>query len=161
MNDQGKVDPRERVRTRKEVIDQAIGLLGRRFVLQNSDLHAGPNQHPVTEFVMSYSGRVITGLEMRCAAALGTCSAALGAEGDPPLFKNQSLKGWSRTRKVSISIIWRFTRGMYLQMRCNRYFVMERRYSNDPRIVDLIATAYGVDASNVQGGPIWLETDRL
>jgi len=27
--------------------------------------------------------------------------------------------------------------------------------------VDLIATAYGVDASNVQGGPIWLETDRL
>jgi hypothetical protein len=50
---------------------------------------------------------------------------------------------------------------MYLQTRCNRYFVMERRYSNDPRIVDLIATAYGVDASNVQGGPIWLETHRL
>jgi uncharacterized protein (TIGR03435 family) len=28
-------------------------------------------------------------------------------------------------------------------------------------MVDLIATAYGVDASNVQGGPIWLETDRF
>jgi uncharacterized protein (TIGR03435 family) len=27
--------------------------------------------------------------------------------------------------------------------------------------VDLIATAYGVDASNVQAGPIWLETDRF
>jgi hypothetical protein len=91
MNNQGKVDPRERARTRKEVIDQAIGLLGRRFVLQNSDLHAGPNQHPVTEFVMSYSGRVITGLEMRCTAELGTCSAALGAEGDPPAALKQSI----------------------------------------------------------------------
>jgi uncharacterized protein (TIGR03435 family) len=28
-------------------------------------------------------------------------------------------------------------------------------------MVDLIATAYGVDGSNVQGGPIWLETDRF
>jgi uncharacterized protein (TIGR03435 family) len=28
-------------------------------------------------------------------------------------------------------------------------------------MVDLIATAYGDDASNVQGGPIWLETDRF
>ena len=40
---------------------------------------------------MSYSGRVITGLEMRCAAALGTCSAALGAEGDPPLALQKSI----------------------------------------------------------------------
>jgi len=28
-------------------------------------------------------------------------------------------------------------------------------------MVDLIATAYGVDGSNVQGGPTWLETDRF
>jgi uncharacterized protein (TIGR03435 family) len=28
-------------------------------------------------------------------------------------------------------------------------------------MIDLIATAYGVDASNVQGGPTWLETDRF
>jgi uncharacterized protein (TIGR03435 family) len=28
-------------------------------------------------------------------------------------------------------------------------------------MVDLIATAYGIDDSNVQGGPIWLETDRF
>src|ERR1700722_11213105 len=28
-------------------------------------------------------------------------------------------------------------------------------------MVDLIATPYGVDASDVQGGPIWLETDRF
>jgi uncharacterized protein (TIGR03435 family) len=28
-------------------------------------------------------------------------------------------------------------------------------------MLDLIATAYGLDASNVQGGPSWLETDRF
>jgi uncharacterized protein (TIGR03435 family) len=28
-------------------------------------------------------------------------------------------------------------------------------------MVDLVSTAYGLDASNVQGGPIWLETDRF
>ncbi|MGA2428478.1 MAG: hypothetical protein ABSH13_08240 [Candidatus Acidiferrum sp.] len=91
VNDHGKIDPRERARTRKEVIDQAIAVLGRRFVLQNSDLHAGPKQHPVTDFVMSYSGRVITGLEMRCTAELGTCSTALGAEGDPSLALKKSI----------------------------------------------------------------------
>ena len=40
---------------------------------------------------MSYSGRVVTGLEMRCAATLGTCSGALGAEGDPPLALRKSI----------------------------------------------------------------------
>ena len=82
INDQGKIDPREHKRTRRAAIDQAIGLLGRRFALQNSDLHAGPGQHPVTGLVMSYSGRSITGLEMRCPAERG--SLAMGAEGDPP-----------------------------------------------------------------------------
>ena len=28
-------------------------------------------------------------------------------------------------------------------------------------MVDLIAAAYGLDSTNVQGGPIWLETDRF
>jgi uncharacterized protein (TIGR03435 family) len=28
-------------------------------------------------------------------------------------------------------------------------------------MVELIATAYGVNASNVQGGPVWLETNRF
>jgi hypothetical protein len=40
---------------------------------------------------MSYSGRVITGLEMRCTAVLGTCSEALGGEGDPPLALKKSI----------------------------------------------------------------------
>jgi hypothetical protein len=40
---------------------------------------------------MSYIGRVITGLEMRCAAELGTCSAGMGAPGDPPLALRKSI----------------------------------------------------------------------
>jgi hypothetical protein len=40
---------------------------------------------------MSYSGRVITGLEMRCGAERGTCSSALGAGGDPPLALRKSI----------------------------------------------------------------------
>jgi hypothetical protein len=91
INDQGRPDHQERARTREEVIREAMGVLGRRFVLQNSDLHAGPEQHPVTDFVMSYSGRVITGLEMRCTSELGTCSSAMGAEGNPPLALKKSI----------------------------------------------------------------------
>lgn len=92
INDQGKIAPGEGMRTRQTIIDQAMGLLGRRFVLENHDLHGGPNnQSPATPFVMSYSGRTITGLEMRCAAELGTCSAAMGAEGDPPLALRRSI----------------------------------------------------------------------
>jgi Beta-galactosidase len=97
INDQGKIDPRENMRTTQAIIDQAMGLLGRRFLLENNDLHAGPEQHPVTDLVMSYSGRIITGLEMRCAAELGTCSAAMGADGDPPLALKRSIdKGMRR-----------------------------------------------------------------
>jgi hypothetical protein len=100
INDHGRIAPGEGMRTRQEIIDQAIALLGRRFVLQNSDLHAGPeNQSPATPFVMSYSGRIITGLEMRCGAELGTCSSAMGAEGDPPLALRKSIdKGMAPNR---------------------------------------------------------------
>ena len=44
INDQGKIAPGEGMRTRQTIIDQAMGLLGRRFVLENNDLHAGPKQ---------------------------------------------------------------------------------------------------------------------
>ena len=93
INDQGQRAPGEGMRTRQTIIDQAMGLLGRRFVLQNSDLHAGPkNQLPATPFVMSYSGRILTGLQIKCAAELGTCCAALGAEGNPPLALRKSIE---------------------------------------------------------------------
>jgi len=92
IDDQGKIAPGEGKRARQPIIDQAMRLLGHRFVLQNSDLHAGPeNQSPATPFVMSYSGRIITGLEIRCGAERGTCSAALGAEGNPPLALRKSI----------------------------------------------------------------------
>jgi uncharacterized protein (TIGR03435 family) len=37
----------------------------------------------------------------------------------------------------------------------------ERYVLHQATIVDLIATAYGVDPSTVQGGPIWVESDRF
>jgi uncharacterized protein (TIGR03435 family) len=40
-------------------------------------------------------------------------------------------------------------------LRGDRYFIRQAT------VVDLIATAYGVDAANVQGGPSWLEMDRF
>ena len=36
----------------------------------------------------------------------------------------------------------------------------DRYFLTQATMVDLIATAYGVDAVNVQGGPTWLERDR-
>ncbi len=90
INDQGKIAPGEGERTRQTIIDQAMRLLGRRFLLENHDLHAGAkNQQPATSFVMSYSGRVITGLEMRCSAERG--SVAMGAQGNPPLALRRSI----------------------------------------------------------------------
>jgi uncharacterized protein (TIGR03435 family) len=41
------------------------------------------------------------------------------------------------------------------------YLRGDRYVLRQATMVDLISTAYGLDASNVQGGPIWLETDRF
>ncbi len=90
INDRGKIAPSEGMRTRQTIIDQAMGLLGRRFVLENDNLHAGSNnQRDPTSFVMSYSGRVITGLEMRSSAERG--STGQGAPGNPPLALRRSI----------------------------------------------------------------------
>lgn len=59
INDQGKIEAQEGRRTRQAIIDRAIQLLGPRFVLQNSDLHAGADQHPATAFVMSIANELI------------------------------------------------------------------------------------------------------
>jgi len=92
INDQGKMAHHEGARTRETIVEQAMGLLGRRFVLENDDLHAGPEtQHGDTNFVMSYSGRITTGLQMRCAAEHQICSAGLGAEGNSPLALRKSI----------------------------------------------------------------------
>jgi uncharacterized protein (TIGR03435 family) len=41
------------------------------------------------------------------------------------------------------------------------YLRGDRYVLRQATMVDLVSTAYGLDASNVQGGPIWLETDRF
>jgi uncharacterized protein (TIGR03435 family) len=41
------------------------------------------------------------------------------------------------------------------------YLRGDRYVLRQATMLDLIATAYELDASNVQGGPIWLETDRF
>jgi hypothetical protein len=92
INDQGKIAHGEGASTRQTIVEQSRRLLGRRLVLENDDLHAGPEgQHGDTPFVMSYSGRITTGLQMRCAAEHEKCSAGLGAEGDPPLALRKSI----------------------------------------------------------------------
>jgi hypothetical protein len=80
INDRGKRDGREHLDTRQEVIDAAIGLLGHRFALQASNLNAGPDVSG-TNFVRDYSGRSITGFQMRTSAERS--SAEMGVAGDP------------------------------------------------------------------------------
>ena len=89
----GKKDPGERMRARQEILEMASGILGRRLAIQFSNLHAGraaadgPDQ---TEFLINHSGRMITGLQMRCPAE-GGGSAVMGAAGDPPLALRRSV----------------------------------------------------------------------
>jgi hypothetical protein len=90
INEHGKIQRGEAMRTRQRIIDQATGVLGRRFVLENHDLHAGSkHQSDATSLVMSYSGRVVTGLQVTCAAE--RCSPELGASGDPPLALRKTI----------------------------------------------------------------------
>ena len=89
IDDQGRRAPGEGERTRQQIIDEGMALLGSRFALQNSDLSAGPVRHAATQFVMSYSGRVVTGLQLRTSAVRE--SADMGAAGDPPLAMRRSI----------------------------------------------------------------------
>ena len=90
----GRKDPGERMRAKLKIVAQASAILGHRLVLQWSDLHAGRTrvEAPERDFVNSYSGRIITGFQMRCAAeGDGRASRAMGAEGDPALALRRSI----------------------------------------------------------------------
>ena len=89
INDQGRIERGEGARTRQIIIDRAMAALGSRFVLQNSDLSAGPVRHPATQLVIGYSGRVITGLQLRTSTERE--SADMGAAGNPPLALRRSI----------------------------------------------------------------------
>jgi hypothetical protein len=94
VNDQGKIDHAEGLRCKQAIVDQANDLLGRRFALQLSDVHAGPGPHsPNSEtedqFVIGYNGKIITGFQLRTSAENN--SEVMGAKGNPPLALNKSI----------------------------------------------------------------------
>jgi hypothetical protein len=92
IDDRGKKDARAGKPTKEALIDEAIRVLGRRFVLQNSNLDGnpakerGPNN---VALVISYNGRLITGLQLRTSCLRN--SGNMGAEGDPPLALKKSI----------------------------------------------------------------------
>ncbi len=101
INNHGKIDPRERMRTRRAIIHQAIDLLGRRFALQYSNLdgNAGPERGPRgVAFVISYNGRIITGFQLRTSCERN--SGNMGARGDPPLALKRSINKGMRPNKA-------------------------------------------------------------
>ena len=90
----GGKGPDERNRERKAIVAQASGILGRRLVLQWSDLHAGQDKGSERaaryfDFLVSYCGRIITGIQMKTSAELS--SGDMGAEGNPPLALRRSM----------------------------------------------------------------------
>jgi hypothetical protein len=92
INERGKIAPRERKETRQEIIDEAMSVLGHRFVLQFSNLDGFPGAGPgprAVSFVIDYNGRVITGLQLRTSCERN--SGNMGAEGNPPLALKKSI----------------------------------------------------------------------
>ena len=92
INNRGKRDAGERVRTKQAIIDQGISLLGRRFALQYSNLdgNGGPDRGPPgTALVIGYSGRIITGFQLRTSCERN--SGDMGAAGDPPLALRRAI----------------------------------------------------------------------
>ena len=92
INDRGKLDAREHMRTKVAVVNQAMAMLGRRFVLQYSNLDGNPGRDrgpQGTAFVIGYNGRVITGFQLRTSCVHE--SENMGAAGDPPLALRRSI----------------------------------------------------------------------
>jgi hypothetical protein len=88
------VDHPERMRAKQDIVERAMRVFGRRLTIQSNDLHAG--HAPVealdnTDFINSYSGRIITGFEMRGSSQGPVASQIMGAEGNPPLALRRSI----------------------------------------------------------------------
>ena len=84
----------ERIRTKQDVVERAIGIFGRRLAIQSNDLHAGHASVEAfdgTDFIKSHSGRIITGFEMRGGSQGPIPSQVMGAEGNPPLALRRSI----------------------------------------------------------------------
>jgi hypothetical protein len=88
------IDHPAHLRAKQEMIERATRLFGHRLAIQSNDLHAGraPIEAPDnTEFINSYSGRIITGFEMRGGSHGPVPSKIMGAEGDPPKALRMSI----------------------------------------------------------------------
>jgi hypothetical protein len=82
------------LRARQEIVDQAMRVFGHRLAIQSNDLHAGHarvESPDYTDFINSYSGRIITGFEMRGGSQGPIPSKIMGAEGNPPLALRRSI----------------------------------------------------------------------
>jgi hypothetical protein len=92
IDEQGKKDARAAKPTKVAIIDEAIGILGRRFALQNSNLDGNPEKergpHGVP-LVIGYNGRIVTGFQLRTSCLRN--SGNMGAEGDPPLALERAI----------------------------------------------------------------------
>ncbi len=95
IHEQGRVvDRAAHVRARQDVVARAMRVLGGRLAIQSNDLHAGHAQVEApdyTDFINSYSGRVITGFEMRGGSQGPVPSQVMGAAGNPPLALTRSI----------------------------------------------------------------------
>jgi hypothetical protein len=94
INDKGKLDPSEHLKTRQDLVNEGIKALGRRFALEMDDVHAGrgaktPNSQAEDQFIIGYNGRIVTGFQMKTSAEYD--SQGMGAAGDPPLALQRSI----------------------------------------------------------------------
>jgi hypothetical protein len=94
INDKGRIDAREHLRTRQAIIDAGFQAVGRRFALQMSDVHAGagphsPNSETEDQLIIGSIGQYITGFQLRTSAERG--STVMGASGDPALALKKSI----------------------------------------------------------------------
>ncbi len=90
----GRFDRPAHLRAKHDVVDRAMRILGGRLAIQSNDLHAGhaPVEAPdYPGFINSYSGRIITGFEMRGGSQGPIPSRVMGAENDPPLALRRSI----------------------------------------------------------------------
>jgi hypothetical protein len=90
----GRLDPVEKQKTREDVVERAVRVFGRRLAVQSNDLHAGQAKLVTfddTDFITSYSGRIITGFMMRGGSFGAGPSQVMGAAGDPPLALRRSI----------------------------------------------------------------------
>ena len=87
LNDQGRMDPGERSRTRQAIIDAAEQVLGRRFALQSCNLDGVPGHGELDAFLKGYSGRIVTGFMLRTSVR----GPGMGDPGDPSLALRKTI----------------------------------------------------------------------